>query len=72
MKKIEAEKLAEAILKVADGFESLSKTDLNQKAIIALLKSMPGMSEVSKQTIKLILNNISNLKKWYIIPKKIK
>lgn len=70
MKTIEVEKLAEAILKVAEGFEALSKTNLNQKAIIALLKGMPGMSEINKSIIKLILNNISNLKKWYIIEDK--
>lgn len=71
MKIVSMEKLSDAILKIADGFESLLKdTNLDQKAIIALLKAMPGMSEVSKGTIVLVLDNLVKLKKWYIIEDK--
>ena len=59
--------LAEAILKVAEGFEKLLNTQLNERAIISLLMGMPGMSgQVSKSQVKLILKNLKTLKGYYL------
>lgn len=63
---IDAEVLESAIVKIADGFEALLDTKLNQKAIIALLKDMPGMTGVSKGQIKAVLENLKDLKKHYL------
>ena len=61
-----AEILASAVLKIADGFQALLSTPLQQPAIVALLKDMPGMAEVSKGQIKLVLSNLKRLKAWYL------
>lgn len=61
-----AEILAESIIKIADGFELLLTTKLNEDAIINLLKGMPGMAYVSKAEIRLVLTNLKRLKGWYI------
>ena len=61
------EVLAEAIIKIADGFEKLLNTQLNEKAIVALILSMPGMTgQVSKHQIQLVLKNLKTLKGYYL------
>ena len=61
-----AEILAAAVVKIADGFQSLLSTPLKQKGIVVLLQSMPGMNGIGKGQIDLILNNLKSLKDWYI------
>lgn len=59
--------LAESIIKIADAFERLMSTKvLTDHAIVALLKDMPGMAEVSKTEIRLVLENLKRLKGYYI------
>lgn len=62
-----AEILAAAVIKIAEGFEQLLNTPLKEKAIVALIAHMPGMSgQVSKGQIELILSNLKRLKAWYV------
>lgn len=64
------EVLADAILRIADGFEKLLKTNLNDNAIVQLLMGMPGMSgQLTKSQIKLVLKNLKILKDYYLIKK---
>ena len=61
------EVLAASIIQIADAFERLmaAKT-LTDKAIIALLKDMPGMQLVGKTEIRLVLENLKKLKGYYV------
>ena len=62
-----SEVLADAILRIADGFEKLLKTNLNDNAIVQLLMGMPGMSgQLNKSQIKLVLKNLKILKGYYL------
>jgi len=61
-----AEVLAEAIIKIANGFEKLLSTPLKEDAIVQLLLGMSGMAGVSKYQTRLILKNLKRLKGWYI------
>jgi len=59
--------LAASIIKIADAFDRLmSKKELTDKAIIALLKDMPGMAQVSRREIRLVLDNLKRLKGYYV------
>ena len=61
------EVLAEAIVKIANGFEKLLNTPLNEEAIVVLLHNMPGMTgQVSKGQIRLIFRNLKTLKGYYL------
>lgn len=60
-----AEILAEAIIKIADGFESLLTTPVNDDAIVQLLLGMPGMT-VSKTDVRQVLRNLKTLKGYYL------
>lgn len=60
------ELLAASIVKVADGFERLLKSDLNHRAYMVLLQDMIGAANISKGQIKLVLENLPRLKAWYI------
>ena len=61
-----AEVLAEAIIKIANGFEKLLSTPLKEDAIVQLLLGMSGMAGGSKYQTRLILKNLKRLKGWYI------
>lgn len=54
--------LAEAITKVADGFNSLIRSGINRDAIVTLIQAD---TKVNKKTINLILNSLGGLKKKY-------
>ncbi len=58
--------LANSILRIAKAFEILMAGPLTQKAYISLLHGMPGMQQVSKTQIKLVLENLKKLKSYYI------
>ena len=59
--------LAASLIKIADAFERLMQTkDLTDHAIIALLKDMPGMQNVGKTEIRLVLENLKRLKSYYV------
>lgn len=60
------EVLASAIIKIGDAFEKLMATPLKQHGIISLLKDMPGMQEVGKTQIRLVLENMKKLRSYYI------
>lgn len=60
------EVLAEAIVKIAEGFEALLKTPLNDWAIVALLREMPGTKNMSRSEIQLVLKNLKTLKGYYL------
>ncbi len=59
--------LAASIIKIADAFEKLMATkELTDNAIVALLKDMPGMQNVGKTEIRLVLDNLRKLKGYYV------
>ena len=61
------EVLAKSIITIASAFEKLmSSKQLNDHAIIALLKDMPGMVKVGKTEIRLVLDNLKRLKGYYV------
>ena len=60
------EVLAEAIIKIANGFEQLLNTPLKEDAIVQLILGMEGMAGTPKGQIRLILRNLKRLKGWYI------
>ncbi len=59
------ELLAKSIIEVANGFEKLQNSSLNQRAIVVLLQDGIGGAKISKQQIKLVLDNLPRLKAWY-------
>lgn len=61
------EVLAASIIKIADAFNRLLATgELQESAIVALLKDMPGMQLVGKTEIRLVLQNLKKLKSYYV------
>lgn len=60
------ELLADSIIRIADAFTSLSRQGLMNHGIVALLKAMPGMNDVSVPAIRLTLENLPKLKGYYI------
>lgn len=61
------ELLASSLIKISEAFEKLSgKGNLNNDALAALLKNMRGCSQLSKEDILLVLENLPKLKGYYI------
>jgi hypothetical protein len=60
------ELLAANIIKVAEGFEKLLKSPLNDRALIVLLHDAIGQGNISKGQIRLVLDALPRLKGWYI------
>lgn len=60
------EVLAGSIIRIADGFEKLLKSDLNERAYTVLLQDIIGSGNISKKQIQLVLKNLPRLKAWYI------
>lgn len=61
------EVMAASIITIADAFEKLMMSGkLEQRAIVALLKDMPGMQAIGKVEIRLVLDNLKKLKSYYV------
>lgn len=60
------EVLAASIIKIAKGLEILTAGPLKEHGLIALLKDMPGMQNVGKTEIRLVLENLKKLRSYYI------
>lgn len=61
------EVLAASVIKIASALEILMGTkELTDKAIVVLIKGMPGMAEVSTGAIQLVIENIKKLKSYYV------
>lgn len=61
--------LAEAIIKIGNGFEVLlEQTQLTKRAIITLVLDLPEVrgGKIGRQDVELILNNLPKLKSYYI------
>jgi hypothetical protein len=54
--------LAEAIIRIGDGFKKLEANNLNKKAIIVLLQDA---TKLSKGTIETVLDALPRLAGWY-------
>lgn len=54
--------LAEAIVRISEGFEKLQDSGLNEEAIIVLLHDR---SKISKRDITVVLQNLRTLKGYY-------
>ena len=59
---IRKEILAEAIVKVSEGFSALQASGLNREAIVVLVQAQ---TKISKRDINAILNALARLKSWY-------
>jgi hypothetical protein len=60
------ELLAQSIVKIASAFELLMSGPISQRAVVVLLKDMPGMGSVGINEINLVLNNLKRLKSYWI------
>jgi hypothetical protein len=58
--------LASSILKISEGFMTLKKVGLTDRAIATLLKGMTGMNDVPVSAIYLVLANLPKLSSYYI------
>lgn len=56
------EVLADAIVRISEGFEKLQKSGLNERAIIALLHDA---TKIGKPAIRDVLAGLRQLKGWY-------
>lgn len=54
--------LAEAIVRIGDGFNSLLKSGLNREAVVVLLHAKTA---VNKKDIVAVLDGLTRLKGWY-------
>lgn len=54
--------LAEAIVRISAALEALSKSGLNQEAIIVLIHAK---TKIGKKDILCVLNSLRRLKGWY-------
>lgn len=54
--------LAEAIIRIGDGMDKLSKSGLNKKAIIALIQDQ---TKLGKNDIETVIDALQRLKGWY-------
>ena len=61
-----AEVIADAVIKVSDGFAALAKSRLTQRAIVLLLHDAIGASNIAKRDIVNVLNEAPRLKDYYI------
>lgn len=61
-----AELLAQSIVQVADGFQKVLNSKLTSRAIVVLLQDAIGASKITKEQIRLVLENLPRLKAWYI------
>lgn len=60
------ELLASSIVKVAEGFDKIKNSPLNQRGLIVLLHDGIGSANITKRQIKLVLEALPRLKGWYI------
>lgn len=59
--------LAAAIIQISDAMKKLSEVGgLTTVALIALIRNMPNCSYLSKEDIKLVLENLPKLSSYYI------
>lgn len=59
---VDADILAESIIKISDSFEAISNSKLTERAIVLLINDLSG---VGKGDIKLVLHNAKLLKKYF-------
>ncbi len=57
--------LAEAIIKISEGFEQLVSQKFTENGIVSLIHALPGMS-VSKRDIQSVLHGLKTLKGYYL------
>ena len=60
------ELLAKSIVQVSEGFEAVSKSQLNERALVVLLHDAIGIANIRKSQIRLVLAALPRLKAWYI------
>ena len=58
--------IADAILKVSEGFEKLNNSQLSRRAIILLLHDAIGVTYISKKQIGYVLDYAPKMKDYYI------
>ncbi len=63
---VPAQLLAQSIKKIADGFESVLKSGLTKRALVALIKD--AHPSLNKSDIELTLKALDQLKDLYLTP----
>lgn len=57
------ELIAKSIIRIAEGFQEIEKSQLNRRALVVLLKDLTGLSN---RDINLVLNSLAELKSNFI------
>ena len=60
------ELLAKSIVQVAEASEKLLNAGLTRRAIVVLLQDGIGSTKITKNQIRLVLENLPRLKAWYV------
>jgi len=60
------ELIAESIIKIAEGFDKINKSQLTRRAIVLLLHDAIGSTKIGKKEIEMVLDAAPQLKKHYI------
>ena len=58
--------IAKSILQIAEGFSKLTKSGLNEQALIILLQSHIGAGNITKHQIGQVLRTLPELGKLYL------
>lgn len=58
--------IADAIIKVAEGFDKINKSALSERAVILLLHDAIGATHISKKQIGYVLKYGAQLKNYYV------
>lgn len=58
--------IEQAIVDIAEGMKKLNSTRLTRKALIVLIQSQSG---ISRQTINIVLNNLTDLENDWLKPR---
>lgn len=59
------ELLAKSIVQVAEASQKLLNSGLTERALVVLLHDGIGTAKISKQQIRLVLQNLPRLRAWY-------
>lgn len=58
--------LADAIVKISQGFEKLTNQGLTRKALVVLIMGMIPTGSASKRDIEIVLDNLPKLASYYV------
>ena len=68
----DAERIADSIILIAAAVDKLSRSGLNQRALIILIRGIKGMQKVSPTQVKMVLDSLPLLKQAYVTKREVK